>query len=150
VSGTLVGLAIRYYFLPEGCCLKFAVLILWGSLSDERTGSAIYSAIIHWSESRTTRNHTLLSLLRLPEPGGPGSLIYIPQEQGGPVKPLGIGFPLRRLLGLAGLRCMHSNPLPTWKARSPYIHQEWDGPVKSQSHVATDGQSVSQSVCLGV
>jgi hypothetical protein len=38
VSSTLVGLAIRYYFLSEGCCLKLAVLLLWGALSDERTG----------------------------------------------------------------------------------------------------------------
>jgi hypothetical protein len=36
-------------------------------------GSAICSAITQWSESRRTRNHTLLSHLRLPQPGGPGS-----------------------------------------------------------------------------
>jgi hypothetical protein len=33
-----------------------------------------------------TRNHILLSHLRLFQPGGPGSRIYIPQEQGGPVE----------------------------------------------------------------
>jgi hypothetical protein len=33
VWSTLVGLAIRYYFLSECCCLKFAVLFLWGALS---------------------------------------------------------------------------------------------------------------------
>jgi hypothetical protein len=38
VSRTLVGLATRYYFLSECCCLKFGVLFLWGALSDERTG----------------------------------------------------------------------------------------------------------------
>jgi hypothetical protein len=38
VSSTLVGLATKYYFLSECCCLKFAVLILWSALSDERTG----------------------------------------------------------------------------------------------------------------
>jgi hypothetical protein len=38
VSSTLVGLATRYYFLSECCCLKVAVLFLWGALSDERTG----------------------------------------------------------------------------------------------------------------
>jgi hypothetical protein len=38
VSSTLVGLASRYYFLSECCCLKFEVLFLWGALSDERTG----------------------------------------------------------------------------------------------------------------
>jgi hypothetical protein len=38
VSSTLVGLATRYYFLSECCCPKFAVIFLWGALSDERTG----------------------------------------------------------------------------------------------------------------
>jgi hypothetical protein len=38
VSSTLVGLATRYYFLSECCCLKFSVLFLWGALFDERTG----------------------------------------------------------------------------------------------------------------
>jgi hypothetical protein len=38
VSSTLVGLATTFYFLSECCCLKFAVLFLWGALSDERTG----------------------------------------------------------------------------------------------------------------
>jgi hypothetical protein len=38
VSSTLVGVATRCYFLSEGCCLKFAVLLLLGVLSDERTG----------------------------------------------------------------------------------------------------------------
>jgi hypothetical protein len=38
VSSTLVGLATRYYFLSESCCLKFAVLYQLGALSHERTG----------------------------------------------------------------------------------------------------------------
>jgi hypothetical protein len=38
VSNTLVRLATRYYFLSKCCCPKFAVLFLWGALSDERTG----------------------------------------------------------------------------------------------------------------
>jgi hypothetical protein len=59
-----------------------------------------------------TRNHTLLSHLRLPQPGGPGSRIYIPQGQGGPVIPPGTGFPFRRLLRLAGLRWRYCNPPP--------------------------------------
>jgi hypothetical protein len=33
-----VGLATRYYFLSQFRCLKFAVLYVWGALSDERTG----------------------------------------------------------------------------------------------------------------
>jgi hypothetical protein len=38
VASTLVRLATRYYFLSECCCLKFAVLFLWGALSVERAG----------------------------------------------------------------------------------------------------------------
>jgi hypothetical protein len=49
------------------CCLKIAVLFLWGTLSDERTDLHSH-AITQWSESRRTRNHTLLSHLRLPQP----------------------------------------------------------------------------------
>jgi hypothetical protein len=101
------------------------------------------SAIILWFESRRTRNHTLLSHLRLPEPRGPGSSIYIPQEQGGPVIPPGIGFPLRRLLRLTG--GILTLPQPGRSGSRIYILQEQDGPVKSKSHVTTDGQSISMS-----
>jgi hypothetical protein len=54
-------------------------------------GSVICSAITHWLESRRTHNHILLSHLRLPQPGGPGVRIYIPQEQGCPVIPRALG-----------------------------------------------------------
>jgi hypothetical protein len=73
--------------LSESCGLVSVGLPLW-----QEDGSAICSAITQWSESLRTHNHTLLSHLRLSQPGGPGSHIYIPQEQGGPVKPPGIGF----------------------------------------------------------
>jgi hypothetical protein len=89
VSSTLVGLATRYYFLSKGCCLVSVGRPLW-----REDGSAICSVITQCSESRRTRNHTLLSHLRLLQPGGPGSRIYNPQEQGGPVIPPGTGFPL--------------------------------------------------------
>jgi hypothetical protein len=57
------------------------------------------------SESRGTQDHTLLSqFLRLSKSGGLGPHIYIPQEQGGPVIPLGTGFASRRHLRLAGLQ----------------------------------------------
>jgi hypothetical protein len=38
VSSTFVGLAPRYCFLSECCCLKFEVLFQWGAISDEKTG----------------------------------------------------------------------------------------------------------------
>jgi hypothetical protein len=34
----ILGLVTRYYFLSEGCFLKFPFLSLWGALSDERSG----------------------------------------------------------------------------------------------------------------
>jgi hypothetical protein len=102
--------------LSEICGLVSVGRPLW-----REDGSAICSAITHWSESLRTRNHTLLSHVRLPQPGGPGSLIYIPQEQGGPVISPGTEFPLRRLLRLAGLQWRYSNPPPTWRDRFLYI-----------------------------
>jgi hypothetical protein len=84
---------------------------MWGALSDERTGLSFTIAAdprqrSHWSESRVTHEQILLSHIRdPPKPGGPGHRICTPQEQGDPVMPLGTGFPFRRLLRLAGLRC---------------------------------------------
>jgi hypothetical protein len=52
----------------------------------------ISSATFLRSES-DTHEHILLSLfLRLPQPGRPGSCIYFPQEQGGPVIPAVNGY----------------------------------------------------------
>jgi hypothetical protein len=148
VSSTLVGLATRYYFLWECYCLKFAVLFLWGVFSNERTGLRFCSAITQWSESRRTRNHTLLSHLRLPQPGGPGSRIYILQEQGDPVIPAGTGFPLRRLWRLAGLRRRYLTFHPTWRARSPYIYPSGTGWSSPKSKSRYDRRSVSMSWAL--
>jgi hypothetical protein len=53
-----------------------------------------------------------LSVSRIPQPGGPGPRIYIPQEQGDPVIALGTAFPFRRLLRYARLRWRFSNPPP--------------------------------------
>jgi hypothetical protein len=187
VSSTLVGLATRYYFLSECCCLKFKkvegrsyftsddqsvclgtedpcgtcdqILLPAGMLLSEicglvsigrplwrEDGSAICSVITQWSKSRRTRTNTLLSHLRLPQPGGLGSHIYIPKEQGGLVIPQGTGFPFCRLLRLTGLWWRYSNPPRI------YVLQEQDGPVQSQSqsqsHIMTDDQSISMSRCL--
>jgi hypothetical protein len=59
-----------------------------------------------------SESHILLfQFLRLPQPGGPGPRIYIPQEQGGPDIPLpppGTGFPLCRIFRLVGLQWRYS------------------------------------------
>jgi hypothetical protein len=71
------------------------------------------SAVILSSESRGIHDHILQSQIRnSPQPGGPGSRIYIPEEYGGPVIAPGTGFPCPRLLLLAGLRWRYSIPLP--------------------------------------
>jgi hypothetical protein len=44
------------------------------------TRGRVCSTITQLSELCRTHNHTLLSHLRLPQPGGPSSRIYIPQE----------------------------------------------------------------------
>jgi hypothetical protein len=56
--------------------------------------------------------HVTVSHSRLPQPGGPDPRIYIPHKQGGSVIPPGTGFPLCRLLPLAGLPWTYSNPPP--------------------------------------
>jgi hypothetical protein len=76
---------------------------------------------------------------RLPQPGGPGSRIYIPLEQGGPVTPPDTGFPFRRLLRLAGVRWRYPNPPPRRVLNT--------GAKSSQNHFATDGQPISKSWC---
>jgi hypothetical protein len=107
---------------PVGMLLsEICSLVSFGRRLWREDGSAICSVITQWCESLRTRNHTLPSHLRLPQPAGPGSRIYTPQEQGGPVIPPGTGFPLCHLLGLAGLRWRYSNPPRTWRDRSLYI-----------------------------
>jgi hypothetical protein len=60
--------------------------------------------------SQDSWQHFTVSYSRLLQPGGPGTRIYSPQEQGGPVMTPGTGFPSRRLLRHAGLRWRYSNP----------------------------------------
>jgi hypothetical protein len=101
------------------CCQTVAGLLMWGALSAERTGLPFTIAAGFRPRShswiRVPRDlwpHSTVSDSRLPQPGEPGPCFYIPQEQGGPVVPPGTGFPFRRLLRLAGLRCRYSNPPP--------------------------------------
>jgi hypothetical protein len=74
-------------------CLKITFFLLHaGRPLWREDGSVIFSAITHRLQSRRTHNHILLSHLRLPQPGGLGPRIYIPQEQSVPVIPQGIWF----------------------------------------------------------
>jgi hypothetical protein len=94
------GLQPNFYFRQT-----FAGLLMWSAISDERTGLPFTVAA-----GRRHRSHSwvwvpwdswpyfIVSDLRLPQPGGPGPCIYIPQEQGGPVISPDIGFPFRLFL----------------------------------------------------
>jgi hypothetical protein len=71
---------------------------------------ALASVVIPESESRGTHDHILLSQLETPPTWcARPTHIYIPKEQGAPVIPPGIGFPIRRLLRIIGLRWRYSN-----------------------------------------
>jgi hypothetical protein len=69
------------------------------------------------SKSRRTRDHILLSHLRLTQPEGLCPSICIPQEQGGPVIPPGHWDPFSRLLRLIKLRRRYASPPPHWNCR---------------------------------
>jgi hypothetical protein len=60
-------------------------VLIWGALSDERTGLSFTMYNVQYTIYFT------VSDLRLPQSGGPGLCIYIPQDQGGPVIPPGTG-----------------------------------------------------------
>jgi hypothetical protein len=71
--------------LPVGMLLsEICGLVSLGRPLWREDGYAICSVITQWSESRRTRNHTLLSHLRLPQPGGPGSPYLYPLGRGWP------------------------------------------------------------------
>jgi hypothetical protein len=60
-----------------------------------------------------------------------------PPGSGWPNYTSGTGFPLRRLLGLAGLRWRYSNPPPTWLWRCQYIFPNIPsrhGPLENTFH----------------
>jgi hypothetical protein len=110
-----------------------------GSARNRTRGSgSVSEKSDHWPrtglESHRTHDHILLSHLRLPQPGGPGPRIYIPQEQGSPVIPPGTVFSFRRLLRLAGLRWRYSIPPP-------------HGAFYTKSKLLYDRQSVGPSWC---
>jgi hypothetical protein len=95
VSGTHMGPATNFSHSFFNLFYTVTGLLMWGALSDERSGRSLQLllGIFLGSESRETREHILLSqFLRLPQPWGPGSCIYFPQEDGSPVIPTGIGF----------------------------------------------------------
>jgi hypothetical protein len=145
-SGTCDQILLPVGMLLSECCELVSVRRpLWSE--DE---SAISSTITQSSESLRTRNHTLLSHLRLPQPEEQSSRIYIPQEQSGPVILLGTEFSFRRR---ATVEVYYPPPSLDGQV-SAHIYlsgtttvQSQKSKVKSQSHVTTDGHSISISWC---
>jgi hypothetical protein len=64
------------------------------------------------SKFHRANGHILLSHLRLPQPGMAGSLIYNPQEHGGPVTHQVTGFYFVAAYDSQGLRWSYSNQPP--------------------------------------
>jgi hypothetical protein len=118
---------------------------IWGLLSVgcpswQKDVSAICSVITQWSESSRTCSHTLLSHLRLPQPGGLGSRIYeyIPREQGGPVIVPALGSLYVASCDSQGYSGgILTLPQPWGPGLHIYIPQEQDGPVQSQNSVTS-------------
>jgi hypothetical protein len=98
---------------PSGTCDQF-FLLLEISLRQLRVCYFVAPSLTRGRvcKSRRTHDHILLSHLRLPQPGGSGSRIYISQKQGGPVIPPSTGFSFFRFLRLAGQRWRYSNQPP--------------------------------------
>jgi hypothetical protein len=106
------GTCDQFFFRHE---ISFRQLRLWYFVAPSLTRGWVCNLLLNcfWvlpeqsfssQSSAELTVHILMSHLRLRQPGGPGSRIYIPQEQGGPLIPPGIGFPFCRLLRLASTR----------------------------------------------
>jgi hypothetical protein len=115
VSSIHLGTKTRFLLLSDNC----GFVDVGRSLSDERTDLSFTIAACprqrshSWVRVPRHYDHILLPQIRdSPQPGGPGSHIYIPQEQVGPIIPPGTGFPFHRLLLLTGLRWRYSNSPP--------------------------------------
>jgi hypothetical protein len=100
-------------------CQTVAGLLKQGARHDERAGLSFTIAAGPRQRShswvwvpRDSWPYFTVSDSRLPQPGGPGPCIYVPQEQGGPVMPSDTGFHFRRLPRLTGLRWRYSGPPP--------------------------------------
>jgi hypothetical protein len=113
------GTRDQFFFHPEfffrqlRVCYFVALSLTRGRVCTLLLLLELASAVPLWSESRGTQEHILLSkFLRLPQHGGPGPRIYIPQEQGGPDISPGTGFLFRRLLRLVEQRWRYSIPPP--------------------------------------
>jgi hypothetical protein len=156
VSSALVGLAIRYYFLSEFCCLKFAILFLWGVLSDERT--VLQFAVQSLNAPSRVEPVTILYCLIWDSPNLEGQVpVFIsPRNRVAQLRvyPWVLGSLYVALCDSQSYGgCILTLP-KTWRTRSTYTYPSgtgWSSPKsKSKTKVkVTLGPTVSHSVCLG-
>jgi hypothetical protein len=109
------GLRPDFYY-----CRTVAPLLMWGALSDERTGLTfpITADPRQCSHSQVwvpqTRDHILLSQMRDSPNLEVQDSVFIPSGTGWPSFIPRHWDPFRRLLRLAGLRWRYSNPSSCW------------------------------------
>jgi hypothetical protein len=115
--------------LSDNCLLLCVGHPLW-----REDGCVVCSAITHFSTSRRTLNHSLLSS-ETPQTWRARYLYLYPQKYSRPLIPPGTGFPLHLLLWLAGLQWRCSNPPPTTLSVTVKVLLQ---------------PTVSRRVCLGV
>jgi hypothetical protein len=124
--------------------------VCWcGALSLRENGSAVYNCGTSSPAQSPWDSWPYLTVSDswLHQPRAPGPRIYIPQEQGGRVIPPGSGFPFHRLLRLARATVEVFEPASTrGNLAGQLILLSWLR-SQSQSHIATDGQSISKPWC---
>jgi hypothetical protein len=83
-----------FFFQLNTCCYSIYVTssLMRGWVCHLQILLAVASKVILGSKSCGTQTIFYCLRLKNPQPGEPGSCIYIPQEQGGPVIPPGTGF----------------------------------------------------------
>jgi hypothetical protein len=121
-------------------------LLMWGALSDERMGLLFTIA-----EGPRQRSHSEVRVpehswpyfnvsdLRLPQPGRPGSRIYLPGKRWPSYTPRHwVSFSSTPTICRATVEVIYPPPCGTSS------HQVFG---QSQSHIATDGQSISKALC---
>jgi hypothetical protein len=118
-------------------CQRVSDLLMWGALSDERTGLSFTIAVgprqrSHWRVRvpRDSWPYFTVSDSRLPLPGGPGPRIYMPQEKGDPVIPPGTGFHFRPSYDSqgygGGIRTrLYAGYWPTFHIGPRYVASAW-------------------------
>jgi hypothetical protein len=142
--GHPLGIATRYYFLSEWCCLKVVFLFLWGALSDDRTGLQFPVQSLNGPSCAEPVIIIYCLVWDPPSPNLADQLIVFisPRNRVAQLYPRALGS-----LYVASCDSQGYSP-PTWRARSPYIYPSGTGLSISKSKSSYDWRSVNMSSCL--